>query len=153
MEFKSTDSQAVEKALKDLVKQWDTEDYEKVGREFVKQLNLDCKRESGTYIDQVKKRLKRDPTPEEERILKYFYRTICLANIGAYLVEPVLDRYRLRERISQSKERFQRVEEEIRRIQLSIRFSQPLELQRAEQELGRAIEELQEIEEELRNSE
>jgi len=151
MESQSTESEDVEKALKDLIDQWDTEDYEKAGQEFVKQVYLNCSRQSGTYIDQIKKRLKRDLTPEEERVLEFYYRFFCRKSIGQELTAPQLDR--LKERIRQSKEGLQRVEQEFRRLLSYMSFSQTLELQSIDEELRRSIEELQSIDEELRETE
>lgn len=151
MEFQSTESKVVEKALKDLAKQWDTEDYERAGQGFIKQLNLECEQASGTYIEQVKKRLKRNLTPEEGRMLRYYYRSICRRNLGVYLIVSKLDE--VQERIRWLHEEIQRAEEELSRLQLYTGFSQRFDLQTVEQALGRTIEELQEIGEELRNLE
>src|SRR5947209_8188705 len=94
MEFESTDPQSVEKALKDLVDQSKNRNT-KIGQRFVKKLNLDCGRKWGSFADQIKKRLKRDLTPEEKWILDYYYRLICqLEAAAAARVIPPLERVR-----------------------------------------------------------
>ena len=125
MEFQSTETEAVEKALKDLIDQWDTKAWEEAGQKFVNQLELDCGRQSGTYIDRVKKRLNRDLTDVEEKVLEFYYFFFCLANIVLQVAsQPDITI----ERIRKSKETIRRSKEELRK----------------------SIEELQKIEEELR---
>ncbi len=71
------DQQLAEEILKDIVARWDKGDNQKLGRELVKRLDLECAWPWEIYARQVSKLVNRKLKGEEEAILDYFYDMLC----------------------------------------------------------------------------